>query len=67
LAEVSAYTTPRAMIGAPPSEVTLPPKVAVVLAMLVYVGAVTTGADVAGIKVENLPTAEYEVSTLFVA
>ena len=44
LAEVSAITTPRAVTVAPPSEVTFPPKVAVVLAMLALVGNVTVGA-----------------------
>ena len=55
LAEVSEYTTPRSVMVAPPSPVTLPPKVADVPVTLALVGVVTVGA-VAGKETLKLST-----------
>ena len=54
---------PRAVILAPPSAVTLAPRVAPVEVMEVAVGEVTVGV----VSVVNVPSAEYPVPTLLVA
>jgi len=53
LVEVMEKTTPRAVMAAPPSLVTLPPSVADVEVMLVTVGVVTVGAVAA--RIWNAP------------
>ena len=55
---------PRAVILAPPSAVTLAPRVAPVEVMEVAVGEVTVGALA---SVVNVPSAEYPVPILLVA
>ena len=53
LSEVFAYTTPRAVIVAPPFAVTFPPSVAVVPVMLADVGVVTVGRTASAENVET--------------
>ena len=54
---------PRAVRAAPPSEVTLAPRVAPLEVIEVAVGEVTVGV----VRVVNVPSAEYPVPTLLVA
>jgi hypothetical protein len=58
--------TPLAVTVAPPSEVTIPPLVAVFWAISVTGDVVTTGKVALG-KVENCNSLPYPVPTLFVA
>ena len=53
LDDVSAYNTPRLVIEAPPSLVTSPPSVAVVVVTPVTVGVVMVGATDEVVKVDT--------------